>query len=158
MVISKNILDEVISNIDSGNANYQRFVLVITTDFKCKLECDHTIYTLDSSAIDDLGNAVIQHCKQHYNLDYTAQYAYEFTKRIDMHIKKSINPEDFIKHGFWSEISTGNRVGDYYFTCSECHKNTPDKAYLIAPDYCPHCGAMMDGKEIAKNDVNSKDT
>lgn len=50
-----------------------------------------------------------------------------------------------VRHGEWTEKKSGKGVFDYYFICSECHKNTPDKAFLIAPDFCPNCGAKMDG-------------
>lgn len=52
-----------------------------------------------------------------------------------------------VRHGEWAEKKSGNGIFDYYFICSECHKNTPDKAYPIAPDFCPNCGAKMDGGE-----------
>lgn len=48
-----------------------------------------------------------------------------------------------VRHGEWAEKKSGNGIFDYYFVCSECHKNT--LGFLIAPDYCPHCGARMDG-------------
>ena len=54
-----------------------------------------------------------------------------------------------VKHGHWSEKKSSGQGGiwDYYFVCSVCGGNTPDKAYIIAPDYCPNCGAKMDGGE-----------
>lgn len=48
------------------------------------------------------------------------------------------------KHGYWTEKKCGDGMFDYYFVCSECHKNTPRGAYPIAPDFCPNCGAVMD--------------
>lgn len=32
------------------------------------------------------------------------------------------------------------------FQCKYCGGNTPQAAYVIAPDYCPNCGAKMDGE------------
>lgn len=49
-----------------------------------------------------------------------------------------------VRHGEWTEKKSAKGIFDYYFVCSECHKNTPDRAFLIAPDYCPNCGAKMD--------------
>lgn len=147
MVMSKNMLDELITNIAKGQANYQKFVIVVTTNFECALKCDYMIATNAANAIDCTSNAVIQHCNQYYTFDYTAQYIDKHTKRIELHIRRDIDPDSSVKHGYWSQVNTGDRIGDYYFVCSECHKNTPDKAFIIAPDYCPWCGAKM-GLEI----------
>ena len=59
-------------------------------------------------------------------------------------------PEEDVKlktYSSWELIKTGNGVFDYYFRCKRCHGNTPDKAYPIAPDFCPHCGAEMNGDD-----------
>ena len=50
-----------------------------------------------------------------------------------------------VKHGHWTEIDHSENFGDYHFVCSECKCNTPDRAYVVAPDFCPNCGARMDG-------------
>lgn len=52
-----------------------------------------------------------------------------------------------VKHGHWTEIDHSENFGDYHFVCSECKCNTPDRAYVVAPDFCPNCGAKMDGGE-----------
>ena len=52
-------------------------------------------------------------------------------------------------HSSWEMVITGDGCFDYYFRCKHCHNNTPDKAYLISPDYCPNCGAKMDGDPYA---------
>lgn len=54
-----------------------------------------------------------------------------------------------VRHGCWTEKKSSGVGGiwDYYFVCSVCGGNTPNKAYVIAPDFCPNCGAKMDGKE-----------
>lgn len=52
-----------------------------------------------------------------------------------------------VKHGHWTEIDHSENFGDYHFVCSECKCNTPDRAYVVAPDFCPNCGARMDGGE-----------
>lgn len=74
MVTSKSVLDEVIASIAKGQANYQKFIIIITTDFRCELKCDHMIGTTDAAAIDLISDAIIQYCSQHYILGYTAQY------------------------------------------------------------------------------------
>ena len=143
-MVSRNILNEVLQKILEGQANYQKFVIIITTDLGCKIKCDYMIATINAATIDYIGNTVIQYCSQHYILSYTAQYIDKTTKRIELHINRDANSDSSVKHGYWSEKSTGNRIGDYYFICSQCHKNTPDKAFIITPDYCPWCGAKMD--------------
>ena len=51
-----------------------------------------------------------------------------------------------VVHGHWAEKKPSGSGGiwDYYFVCSVCGGNTPNKAYVIAPDFCPNCGAKMD--------------
>ena len=46
-------------------------------------------------------------------------------------------------YGEWEEIKFGPGIYDYYFHCKACGGNTPDRAYVTAPDFCPHCGANM---------------
>lgn len=54
-----------------------------------------------------------------------------------------------VKHGHWTEKKiSGGGIWDYYFVCSECHHETPNRGYTIAPDYCSGCGAKMDGGEF----------
>ena len=59
----------------------------------------------------------------------------------DLENEPTIDP---ITHGKWEEIATGHGALDYCFRCSNCRGNTPDKAYPVAPNFCPHCGAKMD--------------
>ena len=50
-----------------------------------------------------------------------------------------------VVHGHWTEKKfPGGGYWDYYFVCSECHHETPNRGYTVAPDYCPGCGAKMD--------------
>lgn len=56
-----------------------------------------------------------------------------------------------MRYGKWIVINTGKGLYDYQFECSRCHSRTPDKAYVIAPDYCPHCGADMCHPEKVQN-------
>lgn len=59
-------------------------------------------------------------------------------------IKTDVVP---VRHGHWTEKKSSGVGGiwDYYFVCSVCGGSTPNKAYVIAPDFCPKCGAKMDG-------------
>lgn len=59
-----------------------------------------------------------------------------------------------VKHGHWTEKKSSGVGGiwDYYFVCSVCGGSTPNKAYVIAPDFCPNCGARMNGGE--NNGIN----
>lgn len=45
----------------------------------------------------------------------------------------------------WEIVKVGTGCFDYYSRCKHCHGNTPDKAYAVAPDFCPNCGADMRG-------------
>lgn len=49
-----------------------------------------------------------------------------------------------VRHGEWIEKKQPHGgIFDYCFVCSECHKKTPDGAFVISPNYCPFCGAKM---------------
>ena len=69
---------------------------------------------------------------------------YEATYAIDRIPEADVAP---VVHGHWTEKkpSGGGGIWDYYFVCSVCGGNTPNKAYVIAPNFCPDCGAKMDG-------------
>ena len=48
------------------------------------------------------------------------------------------------KHGKWTPIYDGNELGEVYQSgvyCSEC-----DEELQSEPNYCPNCGARMDGE------------
>lgn len=51
-----------------------------------------------------------------------------------------------VKHGYWEEIKTGEKLYDYCFKCSNCNNETPPNSFVVSPDYCPNCGAKMDGR------------
>lgn len=53
-----------------------------------------------------------------------------------------------VVHSSWEEIKdVPHGIWDYHFKCRYCGGNTPQAAYVVAPDYCPNCGAKMDGKD-----------
>lgn len=62
-----------------------------------------------------------------------------------------------VKHGEWKYIKSGEGVFDYYFECSECHANTPNKAYPTNPDFCPHCGSKNVSLDCGICCLNYKD-
>lgn len=59
---------------------------------------------------------------------------------------ESITPADVkkAKNGYWIRLNQKSfSTCDSFWQCSECrHKNAR------RTDYCPHCGAEMDAKEI----------
>lgn len=48
-----------------------------------------------------------------------------------------------VKHGFWDDSLDGITP-----VCSVCGMTHHE--YIRCPDYCPHCHAKMDGKDIGK--------
>ena len=50
-----------------------------------------------------------------------------------------------VRHGYWVEQENW-ATDDYYYTCSACGEDY-NTIYGTPPDYnfCPHCGAKMDG-------------
>lgn len=80
-----------------------------------------------------------------YEIAFGSQ-EYEKTKAVEKVccsvIDKKVNsPADIeiVRHGRWIISSDG-----YYPYCSEC-KQEPKGGNMT--NYCPHCGAKMDGKE-----------
>ena len=55
----------------------------------------------------------------------------------------TINPEDCRPHGRWRYTATGGVVSLNGYCCSVCYEQFFRKPY----NYCPNCGAKMDGKE-----------
>lgn len=52
-----------------------------------------------------------------------------------------------IIHSYWSEIKDDrNGIFNYQFKCNHCGGLTPN-GFIVAPDYCPYCGTLMDGEE-----------
>lgn len=49
-----------------------------------------------------------------------------------------------VKCSSWEEVKTGDGLYDYRFKCPEC-KHLTIKGYVVAPDFCPGCGADMRG-------------
>lgn len=48
-------------------------------------------------------------------------------------------------HAHWIEKQGDSKKPfDYRFQCSHCGHLTPENGYIIAPDYCGGCGAVMD--------------
>lgn len=69
---------------------------------------------------------------------------------IPLHLIADLPPADVapVVHGRWIERQAPHAMGGISAKCSACSKNVQ---YLGNPlNYCPHCGAKMDGGE--KND------
>ena len=63
--------------------------------------------------------------------------------------EEEIQDVTLVVHSSWEEIKDEPYgIFDYHFKCKHCHGHTPPKAYVIAPDFCPHCGAKMDKIEV----------
>lgn len=54
------------------------------------------------------------------------------------------NGVKFKTYGEWIEVKTGDGMYNYRFKCSKC-KHLTVKGYVVAPDFCPGCGADMRG-------------
>lgn len=54
-----------------------------------------------------------------------------------------------VNHGEWQEITTHNGCTyDYDCVCSICGKSG-----IPSYDFCPHCGAKMDGKDKTNDEL-----
>ena len=50
---------------------------------------------------------------------------------------------DAVRHGYWIRLNRKSfSTCDSFWQCSECRHENARRT-----DYCPHCGAEMDGKE-----------
>lgn len=50
---------------------------------------------------------------------------------------------DAVRHGYWIRLNRKSfSTCDSFWQCSECRHENARRT-----DYCPHCGAKMDGKE-----------
>jgi Zn finger protein HypA/HybF involved in hydrogenase expression len=43
---------------------------------------------------------------------------------------------------YWTLNETEDNL-KYSFTCNNCNQKTKESAFIIAPDFCPYCGAEM---------------
>ena len=63
-----------------------------------------------------------------------------------------------VRHGIWISLTDCSNAGVY---CSVCHKKVYKEDYAICnrknklrSDYCPHCGAKMDGERKENENGN----
>lgn len=94
------------------------------------------------------------HCDVCANIDGFSHHVSDVSKCKHFKGKADVEP---VKRGEWKYIKSGEGVFDYYFKCSECHANTPNKAYPTNPDFCPHCGSKNVSLDCGICCVNYKD-
>ena len=87
------------------------------------------------------------------NLNTTPKFDYTLLRinLIDLikYNKNAPTKVTFVTHSSWEEIKDEPYGAfDYHFKCRKCGGRTPHKAYVVAPDYCPHCGSRMDKIEV----------
>ena len=78
-----------------------------------------------------------------------------FEKPFDRALMKALPAADVapVVHGRWIKDNDSFQTDDYYccyfdYTCSECGEIVNDRYKL--PNYCPDCGAKMDGETEGK--------
>ena len=49
-----------------------------------------------------------------------------------------------VRHGRWLEVREKRLFGEHYFLCSNCKSRN---GLMITFNYCPNCGAKMDGAD-----------
>ena len=50
-----------------------------------------------------------------------------------------------VRHGRWLEVREKRLFGEHYFLCSNCKSRN---GLMIPFNYCPNCGAKMDGENL----------
>ena len=74
--------------------------------------------------------------------DEIARRVIDATKRCIVTDLEQLPTIDPVKHGRWIDDSQDGK--GMWFLCSECGESAPE----VEPwDYCPNCGAKMDGGE-----------
>ena len=91
-------------------------------------------------------NAVEIYEKASWDLEHSKITLGEFEERI-----KALYDVEPVRHGYWKVVSDGYGDKAYICECSECkdtvwvYKNADRKW-----NYCPNCGAKMDGQVTSK--------
>lgn len=55
----------------------------------------------------------------------------------------------------WEEIKDGEGLFDYHFKCQFCNSHLPS-GFVVAPDFCPHCGEDMFGKKKSNQKLDER--
>ena len=80
-------------------------------------------------------------CKAMYQIAYKDFNNYTFIRACELY--KSAADVEEVKHGQWIEVDDGVLIGNgKHIECSKCGTWRKDKQKL---NYCPNCGAKMDG-------------
>lgn len=91
--------------------------------------------------------AIIDTAKKMYLHDFNAvEVVQQIVSKLNNMPSEDVQP---VKHGRWIGIYEYCEKNGYipsgmgiYYWCSEC-----DKSEKKTSDYCPHCGARMDGEQ-----------
>lgn len=97
-------------------------------------------------------DAIISQCEEYSNLlkyDGTTDREWAVVKRIILIIKEQPTIEPERKNGKW--LPDNNSVYEMRFVCSECKESQVVPTigftkYKPIWDFCPYCGARMEGK------------
>ena len=59
---------------------------------------------------------------------------------------RCVKPADVapVRHGKWIDVQEKRLFGDHYFLCPNCKSRN---GLMISFNFCPNCGAKMDGGE-----------
>ncbi len=70
-------------------------------------------------------------------------------RRVKEFAKENVTDLQPVKHGQWREIYHDSE--NYSASCSYCQEPTVRRVWFRPYDFCPHCGARMDLKEVGKD-------
>lgn len=73
----------------------------------------------------------------------TCKRALKYIDELEAKLSKS----EPVRHGHWIPQFVSKRGLSYHFMCSECAESSfaSHKIRMIKYNYCPNCGAKMDG-------------
>lgn len=82
-----------------------------------------------------------EEAKRFFNLNFGGvSHAIIASRLLDEIPAADVSP---VRHGRWVKIGTTGLCGDPVWNCSSC--GYPAGVSVAGRDYCPNCGAKMDG-------------
>ena len=80
------------------------------------------------------------HCDVCANIDGFSHHVSDVSKCKHFNGKADVEP---VKREKWEVVRTHNNFIKHMYKCLACEKNQ-----FARSNYCPNCGAKMDGKEV----------
>ena len=90
---------------------------------------------------------ILQHFSDKQNANQHFLNGIETAKEVlESMPREEVRP---VVHGRWQRYREGIGFGfeEYGYFCTHCKIRVPDEHFKFPPEFCPHCGAIMDLKD-----------